>query len=133
MALIPLWGQGRIGEIVDVMRWGGEHKGTGTVGAVVRRRPMQRRIDGVVHNVFHRAGGAIAATWEGDVRLAVVVDGAGAPIPEYPRCADCENVLVEETEADHWEDSRGAPKTDSAGCGAPSGAHPTPRTPTMTG
>ena len=30
------------------------------------------------------------------------------PIPEYPRYADCENVLAEETEGDHWEDPEGS-------------------------
>ena len=42
----PVWhrfrtgGQGRIDEIVNVVRRGGEHARSGTVGAVLRRRPM---------------------------------------------------------------------------------------------
>ena len=68
------------------------------LSGALRRRPMQRPIQGAVSTVFYRMDGAIAATWDDDVRM-VVVDGAGVPSassrgysvqPPTPRSASME-------------------------------------------
>ena len=79
----------------DVQVWRGpELVGSGTIVGWLRRRTERGLGEGVPEVVFRVGEALVAAEPGNDVCIPVVQDGAGEYVPAYPRCPDCDNVLV---------------------------------------
>ena len=87
----------------DVQVWRGpELVGSGTIVGWLRRRTERGLGEGVPEVVFRVGEALVAAEPGNDVCIPVVRDGAGEYVPAYPRCPDCDNVLVHD---DHRADA----------------------------